>query len=230
MASVSSFPCFIGLLFFLEGGGEPDAVFDYYGALGSGLAVGPAGEAVAGIWDGAEDGGVADVVVTVTGYLSFTFNLDIDGSFKVGLEDGLDAGVVRGCEDARVVGAAIGPAHEAGIVDAVGLGIDGQVFTGSYLVFARLRVKGSENGLVDGKLQFVLHEVTLEDGVIGSVVLDRYLTGGGKPFVIFPVVEVAVILRNGLERDLLADDVAASALHIAVALERRPEWRAVRRE
>ena len=66
--------------------------------------------------------------------------------------------------------------------------------------------------------------------MIGSVVLDGYLTGGGKPFVIFPVVEVAVIFRNGLERDLLADDVAASALHIAVALERRPEWRAVRRE
>lgn len=139
----------VGSLFFLEGGGEPDTVFDYYGAPGSCLAV--------------------------------------------------------------------GPAHEAGIVDAVGLGIDGQVFTGVYMVFARLRVKGSENGLVDGELQLVLHEAALEDGVIRCVVLDGYLTGGWKPFVIFPTVEVAVIFRNGLERDLLPYDVAASALHIAVA-------------
>lgn len=139
----------VGSLLFLEGGGEPDTVFDYYGALGSCLAVGPAGEAVAVVGDGAEDGGVSDVVVTGTCHLAITFNLDIDGSFKVGLEDCLDAGVVRGREDARVVGAAVGPAHEAGIVDAVGLGIDGQVFTGVYMVFARLRVKGSENGLVD---------------------------------------------------------------------------------
>ena len=120
------------------------------------------GAAVCIKYRGAEDGGVADVVVTVTGYLAFTFNLDIDGSFKIGLEDGLYTGVVCGREDARVVGVAVGPAHEAGIVDAVGLGIDGQVFTGVYMVFARLRVEGSENGLVDGELHLYCMKLRLK--------------------------------------------------------------------
>lgn len=41
-----------------------------YGALGSGLAVGPAGEAVAVSGDGAEDVGIADMVVTACATIS----------------------------------------------------------------------------------------------------------------------------------------------------------------
>ena len=71
-----------------KGGGQPDAVFDNDCALSIGDAVIPAHEGVAGIGNGAEHGGIADVVVTGTGHAAFAFNLDIDCGFKVGLEDG----------------------------------------------------------------------------------------------------------------------------------------------